>query len=396
MKKSILIFFMLATFFACNNREKSIEVIKSVEFKTGFVDVFFRFLGYFYDESSKQELVYFVEPDEIIKIFDINGKIINCIPLKKIIKEIGSRVEGISSYSKDTIFLLSMHHNKISVLNDSGTIVKSLIVDDILPDSAKNMFEFYQFLPYQLNNKFEMIFWAYPDYSNIMNKLKKDNLPMLEQDIFYFSYFFEQPRLLIIKDFFSDSINAEFILYDYYKKHYKADEAGMLSEAFFKQINDFIFVLSGSSNNIYVIDGETYKELREIEVISKHTNIGFESVFSKDYRKNAIRLRDMMCYSGDISNVFYNSKTKQYYVLVLHALKNLEEWQYLHDGDYRPFSIIIYNKNFENPKEYAFAANTYICRNSFMSEEGLWIQRKPENLTRENYGTQTFDLIKFN
>ncbi|MDR2684155.1 MAG: DUF4221 family protein, partial [Prevotellaceae bacterium] len=96
-----------------------------------------------------------------------------------------------------------------------------------------------------------------------------------------------------------------------------------------------------------------------------------------------------------VQNIFYDKSREKYYVLVGHKLKNIEEFN-KYEYDYRPFSVIVFNKNFKKLKEYAFEADIYKYRNAVMTSKGLIIQRKEQNLTPDNYGTQIFDLLEFN
>lgn len=172
----------------------------------------------------------------------------------------------------------------------------------------------------------------------------------------------------------------------------------VVDKLFYVILNNTFYSIALSKGIIYAYDIDSFDLIRTIKIDSKYTSNGFlpEKVTADeaDFDKKFEIETEKECLAGLIMKMFFING--QYYIIVSHELNSIQDWDRFHEGDYRPFSVIIYDENFENQKEYMFEADTYAFRNSFVTKEGLWIQRKPENLNRENYGTQTFDLFKFN
>jgi hypothetical protein len=267
-------------------------------------------------------------------------------------------------------------------------------MDSILPDSLKNLYTIsWRNIPYQEIKSNKILFHPYLNYSELLLKEEKDLDLMGGYDLYY-KVFHNSPYFFELKNIFSDKIDYDFKYRDFYKKYFSVKDAAMSSNKFYKIVNDFIFILFSSKNLILKIDSENFELLKEINIKSKHTNIGFSYTSEENLNDSENKIKSL--YQGRVCELFYNEKTKQYLVIVMHSAKNKEEYNSFNEFDFRPFSVITYNENFENPKEYAFEAHKYICRNAFMTHEGLWIQRKTEKISKENYGTQAFDLIKFN
>ncbi|MDR2009479.1 MAG: hypothetical protein LBQ22_03250 [Bacteroidales bacterium] len=396
MKKIYIIsIIILLSFYSCKENNKIVSVVKSINFKTDIVNVYWRYKGLYFDKNLQQEIVYFSDfGQSFIKTYNLQGGLIDSIPLENVLNKFVGQISFIYPYSKDTIFCGK--ENKILVINHYGDIYHTVNLDSILPDPEKYLYNLIgRSIPYQENSSNKILFHPFLKEYEFLSKKNKLDLDLKSGREFFLKAFHNSPYFLEIKNIFSNKIEYNFEIHNFYKDFFTEKDAMMYSESNFKGINDFIFLISISKNKILKIDANNFDILKEIDVKSKYTDMGASITIEDDlnntenYKKNAL-------YAGYISELFYNEKIKQYMVIVMHTVKDKEEYDKYNGFDYRPFSIIIYDENFENPKEYVFEANIYICRNSFMSEEGLWIQRKPENLTKENYGIQTFDLLKFN
>lgn len=74
MNKNIIILILFAgifTFSCKSNKENSFEIKRTVEFNTGYADVFFRFLG---SVNGDEPFVYFSDRNNSIQFFDFNGQ----------------------------------------------------------------------------------------------------------------------------------------------------------------------------------------------------------------------------------------------------------------------------------------------------------------------------------
>jgi hypothetical protein len=244
---------------------------------------------------------------------------------------------------------------------------------------------------------------ALPDFHKIAGKIGIKDLTQQLEIKFADSQWMNYAYMLELNNFLTDTPSTKLFLSDYYKTNYIEGDMtsdGFMNGTYFFTTKDNLYIMNSCSGKITMFDKKDYKQIKEVKVSSKYTKVGLEPHYctSGDYVSDAYKVLEYASYAygPKIDRLFFNEKAKQHYVILTHELKDIEEWKNYNNGDYRPFSVIIYDENFENPKEYAFEAHTYIARNCFMSQEGLWMQRKPEQLTKENYGTQTFDLLKFN
>jgi len=397
MKKTFNLIILFSLLLACCEKKHEIEIVKKVEFNTGFVDLYWRFKGEYYDKDYKQEVVYFSDfGKSYIKIFNLQGEMLDTIPLINVLNEFAPRqIAFIYPYSKDTIFCGKNLQNKIVVINHNGEIYHTINIDDILPDSLKNLYLVNRRNnPYQEKKSSKILLHPMLNYSELLLKENRSDISLMDGYELFYKVLHNSPYFFELNNIFSDKIDYDFKYRAFYNKYFSVEDAAMSKNSFFKELNNFIFILSSSKNLILKVDPENFELLKEISIKSKHTDIGYTFTIEDQLNNSENYIKSS--YQGRICELFYNEKTKQYLVIVMHSANNKEEYDSYNEFDFRPFSVIIYNENFENPKEYTFEAHTYICRNAFMSQEGLWMQRKPEKLTKENYGTQIFDLIKFN
>ena len=139
----ILIIAIIGLFYSCKGtkqkKELTVTVIKSVDFKTNIVDLHYRFKGLYYDKYLKQDIVYFSDfAKNFIKTFNLQGEIMDSIPLENVIKEIRRRIIFIAPYSRDTIFCGEKENNKIIVINHDGNIYHTININDFIHDSLKD------------------------------------------------------------------------------------------------------------------------------------------------------------------------------------------------------------------------------------------------------------------
>jgi hypothetical protein len=381
-----------------NQIKDKVEIIKSVEFKTGFVELMEREMGIFYDCELKKELVAFFNENSCVKIFDLKGDLINTVPLKNLNNFMNGSFSGLIPFARDSILFCTDYNNRLAMINRSGNIIASLKIDEILPDSLKNRVQLW--LPDLANPLISpncLLLSISPDEDNLAY-LNKNIDSREEKDIYYYSNtVYESPHLLQINNFLYKGFENYKFMNDFYKDNYKKGDITRIS-SIFKNMNNSIFLVPRNKGTILQIDPENNNLIKTITVKSAYTNLVFKNLnIFTDYENRDIISKSVYfeVTNGSITNILFNENTQQYYVMVWYEIKekidiNNDSWEY------RPFSVIVYDKDFENPVEYNFEGDKYFSRNVLMSSEGLLIQRKPENLNIKNYGTQTFDLLKFN
>ena len=399
MKKIIfhiaLIFTILSLFSSCKESEHNITIAKSIDFQTGIVEVLFTLKGLYYDNYLEKEIIYFSDRETFIKTFNLHGEQIDSVPLTNVLNFFGRKPTFIIPFSKDTIFCGNHFGEIIIVIDHTGNIFHSINIDNILPEYLQGLGSFQYFLPYQLTTADKLLLRIHIKWFDLMAQKNKLEVDFMEQHELYCKTFHEIPYILELNHIFSDTIGYRIGLCDFYKNNFADNDASMYETFFFKEINGYLFLLCSTNGKIFKIEIDNFEILKEIEVKSKFTNLKSSYTYEDLATKSEARTIGEL-FKGVIGEIFYDKTVNKYLVIVLHSVKNKEEFEKYDGFNYRSFSIIVYDENFENPKEYKFDGNTYHTRNCFMTSEGFMIQRKPDNLNIKNYGTQTFDLLKFN
>ena len=393
MKKFLYIIIIIGiislNFYSCKEKENTIIIAKTINFKTDLVDIKSSFIGTYFDKIEQKDIIYFVNPKTCIKRYYLSGELFDTVPLNKTIdflKINNDKIRIITAYSSDTIMILSDYNNFILSINGKGKIFNIKLLDEILADSLKTLVGIDNCWTSNSNSDYNNLFFNFYPMQEYYEKYCdiNDTLNPYEKILITNKIDFEIPYLLNLKNLYSDNLQYNLIVTDYAKRNYKENEF-LFRFNDFKIINNKIFILPWETNIISEYNIDTYQHIKEIKIESKYTDIGFkiltvEEIFNQNNDQNN---------SGKIHYLYYSNRDKKYYIIVSHTVKEeIEDYKYI------PFSIITYDENFNNPKEYKFNKNTYSCRKAFMTTEGLIIQRKPEKLTKENYGTQTFDLLE--
>jgi len=401
MKKLFINTFLLLVLLSSCKKEPQVTVVQTFEFKTGLIDLHFRYVGLY--EQDGNEYLYFVDKEKDIKIFDFQENLFDSIPLRNIIYDFATKRDklqgGVQFAGKDSIIFNSNYKNYIGLINHKGDILKTVCIDTILHDSLKNLNEHYfSYFPSVHNFSNDLLFHIHTNNNSSENKgLKPPTLEFYED---FFTTFYNTPYLLKVKNIFNNNPEYDFLIRNHYKQINPVPYFIIGGGSAFKVINNDIFILCLEKSLIFRYYGENYEKLQIIEIKSDFTKIDEYIPTVKDAfsdiattRKGIETYQNITNLRGNIQNIFY-SKNK-YYVLVGHTLKTIEEFNQ-YEYDYRPFSVIVLDENFKKLKEYPFAADIYKYRNAVMTSKGLVIQRKEQNLTPDNYGTQTFDLLEFN
>lgn len=392
----ITLVFLQAFFVSCKGDKSNTIIKRSISFKTGNVDFNSFFIGTYFDKFENSDVVYFVDKKHCIKRFLLSGEILDSVPLAETIDFLADKLDEIrivSIYAHDTILVLSNYSNTILTINGLGNIYNTKTIDNFVPDSLVDLVGIDNCFSANSNSDYNNLFYTlYPkqDYYS-SHVFGYDTLGDFDKMLYANKFDFILPYFVNIRDFFSENSNSFLLVDDYASKFYNEGEF-IFRFNDFKVIGDKLFVLPWELDIISVYSASNYAHLRDIKVDSKYTTVGYDPLTLQEYLQDD----ETHKLQGRIQYLFFNTNESRYYVIVSHNLKNERQFNETENGKYAPFSVIIYDENFENSKEYAFEENTYACRRAYMTTEGLLIQRKPENQDISNYGTQTFDLLNFN
>lgn len=397
MKKKLSIIYILIIFVSCNKpNQNSFEIANTIYFNTGYIDPPYYCIGSIIGE---EDIIYFSDRDLSIQFFDNNGIKIDSVnfPNEAFLFCNSYSLRAVCPITKDSIFLVN--NNKVAVINQKGLLIGSFDIEDFMTNIQKNKYGYeVSLLPFLAEDS-KKIFFSIIDMSeDKLNEFFQNKISYNQYLLYFYENLYNSKFILRIEDLFSDKPKLDFLIDNYYKSFEKYEMNMVVDKLFYVILNNTFYSIALSKGIIYAYDIDSFDLIRTIKIDSKYTSNGFlpEKVTADDadFDKKFEIETEKECLAGLIMKMFFING--QYYIIVSHELNSIQDWDRFHEGDYRPFSVIIYDENFENQKEYMFEADTYAFRNSFVTKEGLWIQRKPENLNRENYGTQTFDLFKFN
>jgi len=394
----IVIFFgiVLKLFFFCKNNDEKAMILRGIDFKTGVVDFKSSYIGTCFDKTEQKDIIYFVDKKSCIKRYYLTGEKKDSVPLNETIdflKNCNDVIRIVTTYSSDTILILSKYKNYILSVNGKGEIYRVISRDSILPDSVRGLLGIDNVWSTGSNSDYNnLIYTLYPKQEYYMKYYSGiDTLGLYEQMLLMNKFDFELPYFINIKGLYTDSLKFNFVIEDYAYRHYEQGEF-IFRFNDFKVIKDKLFVLPFELDKISVYSINGFEHLEDVKITSKYTEIGQNPLTIKEYLNES----DFYQTIGRVQNIFYNEEQEQFYVVVSHAFKNETELKAMENGKFRAFSIIVYEKNFDNSREFVFEANTYAGSRSYMTSEGLLIERKPKELTINNYGIQTFDLFNFN
>lgn len=383
----IYIFLNLLLFNTCT-KKNNVSVIKSINFNTGLVDLNSSFIGTYFDKTEQKDIVYFLDKTQCIKRFYLTGEKLDSIPLLETIeflKNQNDMIRIVAAYSNDTILVLSDYNNTILSINKSGKIFLVKYLDNILPDSLKSIGGIDNCFSSNSNSDYNNLFYTfYPKQEYYKKYYNNDSLGLYDKMVIDNKLEFELPYLINIKNLYTDSLKINFAIDDYAKKNYKQNEF-IFRFNDFKIIEDKIFILPHDLDIISIYSIDNFEHLKDIKIKSNSTDIGFKPLTIKE----AMKENNSHNIYGKIQHLFFSAIDKEYYVIVSHNQKDkISSYN-------NAFSIIKYDENFENNNEYIFSDDKYYCRKAYMTSKGIILQCKPINLTKNNYGTQTFDLLKF-
>ncbi|NLA23604.1 MAG: hypothetical protein GX879_01420 [Bacteroidales bacterium] len=406
MKKNILAILFLSiiiSFISCKKQESDVVVLKTIDFKTGLIDVHASNIGTYFDKTQNKDLVYIIDRSNCVKRFYLTGELYDTVSLAKtnnFLRGKQDKIASIKVYSQDSILVLSDYKYWFLLINEKGKIINSTWLNDILPDSLSSAIGVYEAgnSISNSNSDYNNLFYTFQFSDEYYSKyiVGLDTLDLFQHVLQKSMVLRSSPWLINIKNLYSDNkndIEVAFIADDYALRFFEIGDFVSISRNFRIIKDELFFLPSYNDTNIissYSID--THEHLRDVKIESKHTKVGFNiTIEEQAYGTTKTEFVGLIYY------VFFHKKENNYYVVLSHFIDE-DDQKLVQEKQQRsePFSVIKYDENFENPKEYKFEAGTYIPRNSCMTSEGLIIQRKPENLKKDNFGVQSFDLFKFN
>lgn len=345
----IFYFILLSCFFiivSCDEKKStlSLNIKGEISFDTGF-NPESKFSGAFFDKNTREEVIYFAEPvtQKIIKFFNTEGKILDSISLKNL-SQVTPTINSLKVISRDTI--LFFNYTQIIVVNKTGNVRKQIDLQKLVEnDKSDDIFEFNDAYGsgYEIDNSSIIL-----NLNWVKNKRTKTDLSYEE----FFLRNYDKPSIIKINNFLTDSISYTFSKQNHYRSF--TEKPKIFSEGFnCKQINNRTFIMSNYTNFMLIYDKNKLKVIDKISIFSDFTAIGREPLNIDDSSFASKETFEKAKMAGAITNLFYNYKTKEYFVVVRHQI----EKDFIYKEKERPFSIIKYDKNFNKISEVIINQN---------------------------------------
>ena len=382
---------LLLLIYSCKGKKSNIVPEKEISFDIGFN---YSSSGTYYDKSNSTEYLFFADhvSKKCIKIFDMNGKQIDSIPLKEATK-LMEDINRITIVSPDTILINSMHTNQIIIIDRKGRCWKNLNLDTLMNDKKGNHFEMACSGQNILNNG-SLLFRCYWNYNSVDQKNKTEPENNLEYLNYYYLNCFNSAHFILLSDIFSEQPHVTFVQEGFYKN--LSSSADIFSESpNYSILNNSVFDYSVYSDCLFKTDPNSYEIEKIIHIKSDYTTIGIKPISINS--ETIQHIQDIMNTGyrtkGFITKAFFNIVDKEYYVLVFHEIK--KEDQPIQDL-YRDFSVIIYDDTFADPREYSFNTGKYKSGYALMTRKGLMMPIKNNSENKMSDGKTVFALFSFN
>lgn len=367
--------FVFTIFFSCQPKERE-KTSKEIIFDLKANASRYRIQTY-YDKKAKEDHIYFIDKnnDRVMKFFDMQGKLLEQVPLDAVLA-----LETIQSYkvvSLDTILLHSHLANKLFFINRKGEIWKKVILSPILKDDKGNNFTL---LFKQTTEDLSVI--ANAIFSNNENQGKFANHYDYLRN--YAEKKNESPLICKITGLFDAKPKVSWGFYRFYKNFGNSkdwyNDGKEISFA-----NGKLFVHSIFTDTLYQAS-QDLQIAHKIKIASAYTPVGQGKPFKTDDAslQKMIKNSEMNIVKmtvGCADDVQYDELSEQYYVTILHQvpITTPKEKQ----GDERPFSVCIFDKNFKKIKEHFFDNRTY--ENQLITtKKGLFLIKKKTIFSPKN------------
>lgn len=366
--------------FACGNKsklsDKAITVERNMVMKFNPEFAFYpNDSGTFIDAKDGKEYFYFCNQstERELKVFSSSGELVRAISLKNIIKTIGEPYT-ISVISEDTIIFNTFYTNEIAAINKNGDVWFYSKIDELLPDSLSNKYEFWS-NAHKWGMKSNLyVLKSWPTYNLIDDR----NLDYTERTLLWQKILYRIPHFLFIEDLFSDNPKIRMGLEDLYSDI--CTEDCLFDEIpYYRLYNDKLIFFSEYSDNLFIINIEDLKIEKKVQIKSNFTRVGGqaikidkENVTEQMKQQNPDRVK-----KGRIQALFFDEKTNKYLVLVTHTKYNANFLKHSYIPKY--FSIIVLDRNFNQLGEILFDANQYNPISAIMTDSGIAFEEINQN-----------------
>jgi|GEM_PF-2261794 len=359
---NLLLFCVLLFATSCNTKPQSSKKWKLVQ-ETVQYDV--GFPGYFMPCQSNQkneEYVAFVNFATYKKfaVFTTKGKHLYDVSIQQLMEQEKTDFFFGGFTGKDTFALLSKYTNRIYLIDKNARVIAK-------KDYSRYLLDGYEFFPkvYYKNGRIEAgVMYQDPNYPS--NATVKDIAKSYHQ-MYGLPKWFVDPKFFDSTDFSS----VQFVVDSFYTRFVKKNQ--FLSEGRYELNLDSLHIFySGYTDSLYIYNKANYVLSKAIKISSNFTpKIGAKKTTFKEAKDDPnifnVRIRN----SSFINRLYFDPYRKMYYCFVRFPMK----------GKLLPFSIIVYDTNFNKLDEIKMDENKY-SPNTFVGKKGVYILNKdnePQN-----------------
>lgn len=342
---SFPIFFVFLV--SCSELERDGELVQvgSVSFQTGFPAAKFKISIF-----DGQEYLAFADfvTNKQISVFDSDGFHHYSIDLKSLMIYNGVRFTDFTFYHPDTLLLLGRYNNKIYQIDKFAHLL--------------NIFDYAELA----SNNVEL--WPPISFSNGILKVGvvyarediEQDISKREAWIMNNTLRLTSPVLLIDSNVFEPAKSYTFQLKSFYKSIARSDQWPIEGSPI-KVIDSLTVLASSYSDSIYVFD-DRLNPIKAVSVSSEYTDISltprtFEEIEADDGAINANFLEH-----GFFGSIDFDQDRQLYYCFVRHKA----------NGDARPFSIIVFDKDFNKLDEFKIDETKYFG-SFFVAKKGFYL-----------------------
>jgi len=352
------------------------------------------------DYRKDESLVYFSDfvSAKKMSFFDLEGKHQFSVEVDSLVNT-GVEILDAFVQHQDTIFLLENHSKNLYELDSTGSVRGFNAMDnyksDLINEYRSSIYATFG------SNRFSNCFYFSNELS-IENEFNaKDGVERIDRLKKYYNISRKEPALIsvsFIEGQDKKQIEYKPIFRDVQSEYAETDD--FLFEFSYYYISErYIFLASWYSDNVFVYDRIEDRRLKNILIESNYTAIGAIPPFKinkENLEKTQSLLDQRGKFNGRIMRVFYDDNKNFLYVLVEHELKGRSSKENL---AVRPWSLIVYNEDFEKVYEKAFEQGVYRMTFTKLTPRGLMILQQDKEQYEKNKRSEeklyTFDIFDF-
>jgi len=322
--------------------------------------------------NTQDPFLFNLTENDIAYKYFINTSIVDSIDLKKELKKdrLGSK------------YLLFNDHEYVVYLPEYFELYNSKTKKNYKLDSLTNYNGMEYLLNYNNLNSFKndkilLTNWFTCDLYNKPTSDIKETIIACEQ-------LNKKKPVYSILDFKNNTLKSSIITF----KDIKPETKNNTSEIWFKTtslfVDDKILYNNNFLDGVFEIDKKgLHKKVFSIK--SKYAKFEKVALSIKNVEELPELMTKVINYSTQVNGILYDEYRNKILVIVVHGTKDIEK-----NGDKklsnRPFSILVYNKDYELENEYLFDSLKHDFNNIYVCKEGLIINAN--NSLGNNYKPQ--------